>query len=132
MYTYTRKVMKHPFLFQLVKMADIGLITVLYASIGLVLAKVFDRFDVPVDNEAEAKKSFLQVFLEYALIIFSIGVMTYIVRKFVSQIPSPFDGNYGLEHTQIKELGNVAIFVFTFLSFQDHLKEKTQILFERL
>ena len=124
--------MKKPFLFQLVKMADIGLITVLYSSIGLLLAKVFDRFDVPVDKEAESKKTTLRIFFEYALIIFSIGIMTYIVRKFVQQIPSPFDGNFGLEHNRIKELGNVAIFVFTFLSFQDHLKEKTQILFERL
>ncbi len=113
-------------------MADIGLITVIYASIGLLLAKVFDRFDKPVDKEAEAKKSILQIFLEYALIIFFIGILTYIVRKIVSKIPSPFDGNYGLEHMRIKELGNVAIFVFTFLSFQDHLKEKTQVLFERL
>lgn len=124
--------MKHPFLFQLVKMADIGLITVLYSTIGLVLAKLFERFDVPVDRDAESKKSTFRVFLEYALIIFFIGVMTYIVRKFVSKIPSPFDGNYGLEHAQIKELSNVAIFVFTFLSFQDHLKEKTEILFDRL
>ena len=54
--------MKNPFLFQVVKMADIGLITVLYASIGLFLAKVFDRFDVPLDKEAESKKTTLQVF----------------------------------------------------------------------
>jgi hypothetical protein len=124
--------MKNPFLFQVVKMADIGLITVIYASIGLFLAKVFDRFDVPVDKDAESKKTIVQIFFEYALIIFFIGIMTYIVRKFVEQIPSPFDGNYGLEHNRIKELGNVAIFVFTFLSFQDHLKEKTQVLFDRL
>ena len=124
--------MKNPFLFQLVKMADIGLITVVYASIGIFLAKLFDRFDVPIDKEAESRKTTLQIFLEYALIIFLIGIMTYIVRKFVQNIPSPFDGNYGLEHNRIKELGNVAIFVFTFLSFQDHLKEKTQVLFDRL
>lgn len=124
--------MKHPFLFQINKMADIGLITVLYASIGLVLAKVFDQFDMPVDMEAESKKPTLQVFLEYALILFFIGILTYIVRKFVSTLPSPFDGNYGFEHDRIKELGNVAVFVFTFLSFQDHLKQKTQVLFERL
>jgi len=113
-------------------MADIGLITVVYASIGIFLAKLFDRFDVPIDKEAESRKTTLQIFLEYALIIFLIGIMTYIVRKFVQNIPSPFDGNYGLEHNRIKELGNLAIFVFTFLSFQDHLKEKTQVLFDRL
>jgi hypothetical protein len=124
--------MKHPFMFQLVKIADIGFITVLYSSIGLLLAKLFDSFDIPLDKEAEAKKSTVQIFLEYALIIFFIGVISYIVRKIVSKIPSPFDGNYGLEHARIKELGNVAIFIFTFLSFQDHLNEKTRVLFDRL
>lgn len=124
--------MKHPFLFQVNKIADIGFITVLYSSIGLLLAKVFDRFDVPVNKEAEANKTTIQIFLEYALIIFFIGIMTYIVKIVVSKIPSPFDGNYGLEHMRIKELGNVSIFVFTFLSFQDHLNEKTHVLFDRL
>ena len=124
--------MKHPFLFQINKMADIGLITVIYASIGLVLAKVFEQFDTPLDRESENQKTTLRVFLEYAIILFFIGILTYIVRKFVNTIPSPFDGNFGLEHARIKELGNVAIFVFTFLSFQDHLKQKTDYLFERL
>jgi hypothetical protein len=124
--------MKHPFLFQVVKMADIGFITILYASIGLFLAKVFDIFDKPLQQEKEEKKQTLQIFAEFLLIMFFVGVIAYLAQQLVNSIPSPFEGQYGLEHHRIKALGNVGIFIFIFLYFQDHLKEKMQYLFDRL
>ena len=127
---YTR--MKHPFLFQLVKMADIGFITILYASIALILAKVLDIFDRPLETSVEDKKHTFQIFLEFLIFMFLIGVIAYIAQQLVNSIPSPFEGQYGLEHHRIKALGNVGIFIFIFLSFQDHLKQKMQFLFDRL
>jgi hypothetical protein len=124
--------MKHPLLFQLVKMADIGFITILYASIGLILAKLLDVFDVPLQQEKEEKKQTLQIFIEFLVFIFLIGIITYLVRTIVNYIPSPFEGQYGLDHHRIKEIGNVSIFIFIFLYFQDHLKQKMQYLFDRL
>jgi membrane protease YdiL (CAAX protease family) len=124
--------MKHPFLFQIVKMADIGFITILYATIALFLAKVFDIFDQPLERKAEEKKQTLQIFLEFLLIMFFVGVIAYLAQQLVNCIPSPFEGQYGLEHHRIKALGNVGIFIFIFLYFQDHLKQKMQYLFDRL
>lgn len=113
-------------------MADIGFISILYASIGLFLAKIFERFDVPLKKDIEEKKNIVQVFVEFCLIIFFVGVVTFLVRTVVNFIPSPFEGQYGLDHKQIKEIGNVSIFIFVFLRFQDHLGEKMQYLFDRL
>lgn len=124
--------MKHPVLYQLVKMADIGFITILYASIGLFLAKLLEIFDRPLHKETEGKKYRLQILLEFLLLIFFIGILTYLVRTLVNSIPSPFEGQYGLDHTRIKEIGNVSVFIFIFLNFQDHLKEKMQFLFDHL
>lgn len=124
--------MKNPYLFQIVKMADIGFITALYASIGLFLAKVFDVFDKPLEKEREEKKQTFQILIEFLIIIFCIGIITYLVRQTVNYIPSPFEGKYGLDHHRIKEIGNVSIFIFIFMYFQDHLKEKMQYLFDRL
>ncbi len=124
--------MKHPYLLELVKMADIGFITILYASIGLLLAKVFDIFDKPFETKLEEKKQTLQIFLEFLFFIFLIGIMTYLAQQIVNSIPSPFEGQYGLEHHRLKALGNVGIFIFIFLYFQDHLKQKMQYLFDRL
>ena len=124
--------MRHPFLFQLVKMADIGFITILYATIGLFLAKVFEYFDKPIETELEEKKHTLQIFIEFLLIIFLVGVFSYFAQLVVNTVPSPFEGQYGLQHSRLKQLGNVGIFIFIFLFFQDHLKEKMQVLFDRL
>ena len=124
--------MKHPGLYQLVKMADIGFITILYAFIGLFLAKLLEVFDRPLEKENESKKYTFRILLEFLAMIFFIGVLTFLVRSLVNSIPSPFEGQYGLDHKQIKEIGNVSIFIFIFLSFQDHLKEKMQFLFDRL
>lgn len=124
--------MKHPFLFQIVKMADIGFITILYASIGLFLAKLFEVFDTPLQKESEEKKHTFQILLEFLILIFLVGIVSYIAQLLVNSIPSPFEGQYGLHHYRLRELGNVGIFIFIFLNFQDHLKEKMQYLFERL
>ena len=124
--------MKHPVLYQLVKMADIGFITILYASIGLFLAKVLEIFDGPLEKEIEEKKYTAQILLEFLTLMFLIGILTFLVRTLVNIIPSPFEGKYGLDHHTIKEIGNVSIFIFVFLSFQDHLNEKMRFLFERL
>jgi magnesium-transporting ATPase (P-type) len=124
--------MKHPILYQLVKMADIGFITILYASIGLFLAKVLEVFDRPLQKESEEKKNTFQILFEFLLMIFFIGILTYLVRTFVNWIPSPFEGKYGLDHARIKEIGNVSIFIFIFLNFQNHLQEKMQFVFDRL
>lgn len=124
--------MKHPYLYQFVKMADIGFITILYASIALLLAKILDIFDKPLEREVEEKKQTPQIFLEFLFFIFVIGIIAYVAQQIVNRIPSPFEGQYGLEHRRIKELGNVGIFIFIFLYFQDHLKEKMQYLFDRL
>lgn len=124
--------MKHPVLYQIVKMADIGFITILYASIGLFLAKVLEFFDKPLQQETEIKKHTFQIFLEFLFLMFVVGILSYFAQLLVNSIPSPFEGQYGLHHYRLRELGNVGIFIFIFLNFQDHLKEKMQYLFERL
>lgn len=113
-------------------MADIGFITILYATIALFLAKVFEVFDKPLETQLEEKKHTIQIFVEFLLLIFLIGVISYIAQLVVNAIPSPFEGQYGLHHSRLKELGNVGIFIFIFLYFQAHLKQKMQFLFERL
>jgi hypothetical protein len=124
--------MKHSYSYEIVKMADIGFISILYASIGLILAKIFEVFDKPLHKESESKKYRLQIFLEFLFIIFFVGIISYFAQFLVNCIPSPFEGQYGLHHYRLRELGNVSIFIFVFLYFQKHLVEKMQFLFERL
>lgn len=118
--------------FRLTKIADIGYITILYAIFGLLLAKVFDKVSKQIDIEEDSKKTTLRLFLEIVLYLWSAGIIIYGVRNLMEFIPSPFEGVYGLEHIRVKELTNAGVFVFIFFYFEESLKKKMTVLYNRL
>lgn len=118
--------------FRLTKIADIGYITILYAIAALILAKVFDKVSKVVDIEDDTKKSSPRLFFEIILYLWAAGIVIYGVRNLMELIPSPFDGVYGLEHLRVKELGNAGVFIFIFFYFEESLKKKMNVLYNRL
>jgi hypothetical protein len=118
--------------FRLVKIADIGYITILYAVSAIVLAKVFDKVTKRLDNETDSQKTSFRLFTEVVLYLWVAGALIYIIRNLMELVPSPFEGVYGLEHTKVKELGNASVFVFVFLYFGESLKKKLTLLYDRL
>ena len=118
--------------FRLTKIADIGYITILYAIAALILAKVFDKVSKVLDVEDDSKKSSPRLFFEIILYLWAAGILIYGVRNLMELIPSPFDGVYGLEHLRVKELGNAGVFVFIFFYFEESLKKKMTVLYDRL
>jgi hypothetical protein len=118
--------------FRLTKIADIGYITILYAIAALILAKVFDKVSKVLDVEDDSKKSSPRLFFEIILYLWAAGILIYGVRNLMELVPSPFDGVYGLEHLRVKELGNAGVFVFIFFYFEESLKKKMTVLYNRL
>lgn len=118
--------------FRLTKIADIGYITILYAIAALILAKVFDKVSKVLDVEDDSKKSSPRLFFEIILYLWAAGIVIYGVRNLMELVPSPFDGVYGLEHLRVKELGNAGVFVFIFFYFEESLKKKMTVLYDRL
>jgi len=118
--------------FRLTKIADIGYITILYAIAALILAKVFDKVSKVLDVEDDTKKSSPRLFFEIILYLWAAGILIYGVRNLMDLIPSPFDGVYGLEHLRVKELGNAGVFIFIFFYFEESLKKKMTVLYDRL
>jgi hypothetical protein len=118
--------------FRLTKIADIGYITILYAIAALILAKVFDKVSKVLDVEDDSKKSSPRLFFEIILYLWAAGIVIYGVRNLMELVPSPFDGVYGLEHLRVKELGNAGVFVFIFFYFEESLKKKMTVLYNRL
>lgn len=118
--------------FRLTKIADIGYITILYAIAALILAKVFDKVSKVVDIEDDTKKSSPRLFFEIILYLWAAGIVIYGVRNLMELVPSPFDGVYGLEHLRVKELGNAGVFIFIFFYFEESLKKKMTVLYDRL
>jgi len=66
------------------------------------------------------------------LYLWAAGILIYGVRNLMDLIPSPFDGVYGLEHLRVKELGNAGVFIFIFFYFEESLKKKMTVLYDRL
>ena len=118
--------------FRLTKIADIGYITILYAIAALILAKVFDKVSKVLDVEDDSKKSSPRLFFEIILYLWAAGIVIYGVRNLMELVPSPFDGVYGLEHLRVKELGNAGVFIFIFFYFEESLKKKMTVLYNRL
>lgn len=118
--------------FRLTKIADIGYITILYAIAALILAKVFDKVSKVLDVEDDSKKSSPRLFFEIILYLWAAGIVIYGVRNLMELVPSPFDGVYGLEHLRVKELGNAGVFIFIFFYFEESLKKKMTVLYDRL
>jgi hypothetical protein len=118
--------------FRLVKIADIGYITILYAIAALVTAKVFDLGLKKIDTMKDKEKSNFQLFLEIILILWAAGILIYIIRNVMEIIPSPFEGLLGFEHKRVKELSNAGVFIFIFFYFGEALKKKLTVLYDRL
>lgn len=115
-----------------IKILDIGFITAIYLTFGLVLAKLCDHFLGEFDEAKENQKPLWQVLIELFFYLWFIGVIVYLVRNIVQLIPFPFHRVYGYDHFRVKELINAVIFFVTFLQFQKYYQEKITYVFTRL
>ena len=115
-----------------IKILDIGFITAIYLTFGIVLAKLCDLVLGEFDEEKENQKTLWQVLIELFFYLWFIGVVVYVVRNIVQWIPFPFHGVYGYDHFRVKELINAVIFFVTFLQFQKYYQKKITYVFTRL
>ena len=115
-----------------IKILDIGFITAIYLTLGIVLAKLCDRVLGELDEEKDNQKPRWQVFIELFFYTWFIGIVVYVVRNVVQMIPFPFHGVYGYDHFRVKELINAVIFFATFLNLQEYYQKKIKSLYVRL
>ena len=117
------KKVKKEVIIRSIKMLDIGLLTILYFSLGYIFSwlinKIYHHFD-PDD----APKKFL-VFLEVCGQLFGIGIIVYILRNLIGLFPFPLDGVYGYQHSRVRELtnGGVALAFGVFYA-QENINKK--------
>jgi hypothetical protein len=115
-----------------IKVLDIGFITAIYLTFGIVLAKLCDKALGEFDEEKENQKPLWQLLIELFLYLWFIGIVVYVVRNIAPLIPFPFHGVHGYDHFRVKELINAAIFVIMFLQFQEYYQKKIKFLFTKL
>jgi len=110
--------------FLLVKLLDIGLVTVYFFVLGLTAAKAFDGVMGDFDEKNYQKISMLQLFVEIVLQLFALGVISYVLRNIVRLIPFPLDGVAGFHHNRLKELDGGEVMALVLILFQHNLIDK--------
>jgi len=101
---------------RLIKILDIGYITVLYFISAYLVSKLFNYVFGKYEPNVDTNKSTFVIGIELCGLIWLLGISTYIVRNIIELIPSPFEDIYGFHHKKVKELGSAA--VYTLILFQ--------------
>jgi len=118
--------------FLLVKLLDIGLVTVYFFVLGLAAAKAFDGVMGDFDEKNYQKISMLQLFVEIVLQLFALGVISYVLRNIVRLIPFPLDGVAGFHHDRLKELDGGEVMALVLILFQHNLIDKVLYFVKRV
>ncbi len=111
---------------------DIGYITSIYVILAIYLSTVLDE-RVGKFNKEDADKEGNFIFtLKTIGLLWLVGVIIYIARNVVELVPSPFNGLAGYEHGRLKELTTASAFVFVFLLYQKHLKDRLEYMYNMM
>jgi hypothetical protein len=115
-----------------IKIIDIGFITAIYMSLGIILAKMCDIHFGKFDENVEKKKPLWKSIVEIMLYLWFVGVVIYIVRNIVPLIPFPLNGIYGFDHLKVKEVTSAGVFSIAFVYFQEYYQEKLKYIYSRI
>ena len=131
--TFTPNI-SHSLSIRSVKILDIGYIFAASSVVGYISARLlskvftFDKKNYQKNIYGKIKLAF-EILIEMAII----GVIVYISRQFIQELPFPFDGwmGYnapvgftGFKHQNLKELQNPYPIAFFIIFFQENLKNK--------
>jgi MoaA/NifB/PqqE/SkfB family radical SAM enzyme len=118
--------------FVYVKILDIGYITVIYFIIAMFVSRLFEIIFAQYDKYINKSDNYIFIIIEIIIMMWLVGVSTYIVRNLVELIPSPFDGVSGLVHKKVKELGGAGVYTFVIMSFTSCIKDRVTELDNKL
>jgi len=112
-----------------IKIIDIGFITVIYFTLGLLIAELGDKLLGKFDEKKAEKKSIIIHIFDLVMLLWLFGIITYFMRNIVPLIPFPLNGIYGFQHNKVNELKNASSFSFSFILFQKYYRKKMEYIF---
>ena len=118
--------------FLIAKLLDIGLVTVYYFFIGFVLSALIDDALGEFNTDNYKNTSTLWIVLEIIIHLFSLGILSYVMRNLIERIPYPLEGYGGFHHIRLKEIQGGIVLSFVLLFFQKNLNDKILFLKKRV
>jgi hypothetical protein len=111
-------------LFRIIKIIDIAYITVLFFIFAYIFGFYINSFFIYIYGIDYEKKSNFILTLEVLSQIIIIGIVGYIGRNIIENIPFPLDGINGFVHKKVKELTSGSFIIVFLIIFQYDMQDK--------
>lgn len=120
----------------LIKIIAIAFVTIIYFFGGFLFVIVSDKYLLnkfydKTDEDLE-KKTTIQHLLETVVILAVLGIVAYIARNILQEIPFPLDNLYNFKYLNIKEVSSGGLILWILITFSLVLTNKIKILRKRL
>ena len=93
---------------------------VLCFAFAFIVSIFLDKITPPLNPSKSKTRVFLEVCVQFGVI----GVVVFLMRHVIKNVPFPGDGVYGYEHSTNGELRSLPLFVFIFMFFQKKIQAK--------
>lgn len=117
--------------FLFAKILDIGLVTIYYFIIGIIISFALDKYVGQFDEAKYKDTSSWVIFGEICAHLFILGVISYVLRNIVERIPYSLEGFGGFTHFRLKERHGGIVLAFVLFFFQSNLNAKIMYLKNR-
>ena len=119
-----------------IKIVAIAFVTVIYSFGGFLITVVADRYLIKdfydkTDEDLD-KKSTSRHLGETTAILALFGVLAYVGRNVLQQIPFPLDGVDGFKYMNVKEVASGALILWILINYSPILSSKVKIIRKRL
>lgn len=105
---------------EVVKTLGVAWVGVLCFVFAYLVSMMLDKLTPPLDKNKPKWRTFTEVCVQFGII----AAIIYWSRVFIKNIPFPFEGWYGYEHSQLGELRSLPLMVFIFMFFQPRTQDK--------
>lgn len=115
-----------------IKIVAILYISFIYGLGSILFSVLTDRYILPSlydrTEEEMAKKSTTRHVLETTIILSIYGLIAYIGRNILQEIPFPFDGSEGFKYMQVKEVASGGLLLWMLINISPILTNKVKTL----
>ena len=118
----------------LIKIFAIFYVSVLYTIFGIYITTLLDEYgfnDLLINNDDKNDSIFTLVF-ETSVVVGVIAVFAFIGRNLIQIIPFPFDGLFGFDYSNVKEVAAGSILLVFMFTFSASLFNKIELLRSKL
>lgn len=120
----------------IIKLIAIAYATILFIMSGFFTTTITDKYImqkfVDEDEKKENEKSKQKITLELSIMIGILGIIAYILRNIIQEIPFPLNNKFGFDYSRLKELSGGSLMLWALFAFSPVLNNKIAVLRKKI